>query len=209
MHLSRYHIIVIAGLLLGLLLWYFWPYFIPGKQPAGTKNCPDLFQPVCGNDGLTYDNGCLAQAAGVDIASDGACFFPDVPSNLTAEERQYLTWLLVARKDQGLSQLPVQHYHTLRLADNASSDMIMYFRFEPDVIVSLTIRGDEVTEALDSTGYDYLKKDQGAPVDYLALFWIEGDIGDVCGQPKEKICAQGLGCIISNESKVATCQPAP
>ncbi|MCK6575051.1 hypothetical protein L6V77_28605, partial [Myxococcota bacterium] len=35
--------------------------------------CPLIYAPVCGCNGMTYDNVCLAQAAGVDAASDGPC----------------------------------------------------------------------------------------------------------------------------------------
>jgi len=36
-------------------------------------NCPATITPVCGCNGTTYDNACVANAAGVTIASQGAC----------------------------------------------------------------------------------------------------------------------------------------
>jgi hypothetical protein len=30
-------------------------------------------QPVCGCNGKTYSNACIAKAAGVDVASQGSC----------------------------------------------------------------------------------------------------------------------------------------
>ena len=35
--------------------------------------CPEIFMPVCGCDGVTYENTCAAHAAGASIARTGAC----------------------------------------------------------------------------------------------------------------------------------------
>jgi len=40
---------------------------------AGLEICPTVFDPVCGVDGNTYGNECVAEKAGVEIAHKGAC----------------------------------------------------------------------------------------------------------------------------------------
>lgn len=35
--------------------------------------CPQIYAAVCGKDGETYDNACVAHAAGVEIRREGPC----------------------------------------------------------------------------------------------------------------------------------------
>lgn len=36
-------------------------------------SCPQIYAPVCGKDGETYDNACVAGGAGVEIRREGPC----------------------------------------------------------------------------------------------------------------------------------------
>jgi hypothetical protein len=40
---------------------------------ATPDSCPQIFAPVCGVNGKTYSNSCMAEVAGVAVASTGSC----------------------------------------------------------------------------------------------------------------------------------------
>ncbi len=43
-------------------------------QGITANTCPDLINPVCGSNGVTYINSCYAEAAGVTDYTEGVCF---------------------------------------------------------------------------------------------------------------------------------------
>lgn len=53
----------------------------PGTCENRPEVCPFFFLPVCGCDGRTYGNGCLAFQAGVSVRANGAC-----PTNCSSDK---------------------------------------------------------------------------------------------------------------------------
>lgn len=45
----------------------------PGVCSPRPAQCAEVFQPVCGCDGRSYDNACVAYAAGISIQQSGEC----------------------------------------------------------------------------------------------------------------------------------------
>jgi hypothetical protein len=52
----------------------------PGVCTATPELCIEIFAPVCGCDGQTYDNSCVANAAGVSIETEGPCVPVEPPA---------------------------------------------------------------------------------------------------------------------------------
>jgi len=45
----------------------------PKEEPSRPEVCPQVYKPVCGKDGQTYSNDCIARQKGVEISYQGEC----------------------------------------------------------------------------------------------------------------------------------------
>eukprot|EP01080_Neovahlkampfia_damariscottae_P004714 gene4714-8298_t len=55
---------------------------------AGKCFCTQEVNPVCGSNGVTYQNACLAACAGVTVASQGACAMGTSGNGMTMQNCQ-------------------------------------------------------------------------------------------------------------------------
>ena len=53
------------------------------REAAGCV-CPAVYQPVCGQDGKTYSNGCAAGCANMQVRHDGECGIDGDPCDTDA-----------------------------------------------------------------------------------------------------------------------------
>ena len=153
-------VIVLLGTFFVLRGMRFTPAANSLTEITETSPCAVGSEPVCGSNGVTYDNNCERDRAGVTVAYTGAC---REKTELTDLERKNLFWLLQQRLNVQLPSYAIKHRATS--VQRCLGCYGLYYAWEADgepVTAMVRLEGYEVVEAYDSAGYDYVNREQGA-----------------------------------------------
>jgi hypothetical protein len=82
------------------------PLNVTGQCAPRPEACPENCPGVCGCDGLTYCNACLANAAGVNVAEDGTCEAAATCNGATCAPGQFCALSSTCRDEGGCEARP-------------------------------------------------------------------------------------------------------